>query len=786
MNNRTLKNIISVGVACIAFAFLLVPASALAMSVTVERPFDFVRVNDVVILDVFLDSGETEINAIDGVLKIEGGYEIQALYTAGSVFDVWLQKPTYANKEISFVGGTTDGVFGSNLKIFSVALKVTSAEQLTMTPVNIKAFLNNGKGTRVAIAPTAQKITISDTPGETKNELVALRTTDTIPPQDFTVAISNDPSLFDGKYFASFVAIDDESGIESYTVKEQGFDAVTTGNTYVLQDQTLKKTLSVTATDMAGNERVVKIYSDTGLAVDDSINWLGIIVILGILIVMFLARNFLKGLKNKLFKLFILAAFIGLSANNVYAADILVEVNDNEVNIGDIITATVYVNSPDQPINNVEGLLSVDPAVVEIQSVSNSGSALSLWVEQPTYTKSAVTFNGGTPNPGFTGTRGKVLTLFMKALAQGSSPVLFQTAYVRANDGLGTDVLKNKLNTTVAVTPRIEPVPAVAVNLPAKPRITSSRTPDPEKWYNTKSTTIAWSLPSDVTAVRTILSRFDNTAPTILYRPAISSRVVENLTDGIVYFHVQHQNAAGWSDVARQQIKIDTTVPEKPSLTYNQLDSGLIELSFTSEDATSGIARFEVVDERGTVSTVTNVQDGAANFIFPESTTGTQKITVRAFDAANNSSESTLDIVFPQRNVVVEEEMVTVEEPNYVYWGQLILNILSIAVPIIAVLLVIIALIYIVFIRLSQWGSERNKRINKIEKEALRMIEVLKENVIEDIHLFKADKSIQDTEEAEQVLLKNLLQDFKNIELAITRRIKRIKKETTKNSKTDI
>ncbi len=761
------------------------------MKINVERPFDFVRVNDVVILDVFLDSEGVEVNAIEGSLKIEGGYEVQALYTAGSVFDVWLQQPTYTNKEISFVGGSTDGVFGSNLKIFSVALKVTALNPLAITPINAKAFLNNGKGTKVAISSAVQKITISDTPGETRNELSILRASDAIPPKDFTVTISKDPSMFDGKYFASFLAIDDESGVESYKVKEGGSETVVKGNTYVLRDQTLNGVISVNAIDMAGNEKVVKVYSESGLAVDDSINWKGIIIWLAIIMVVIFALR--KFFKRTTAKFLVLALLIGFSLDTVgtadiaHAADIFIEVNDSEVNIGDIVTATVYVNSSNQAINNVEGLLSVDPNILEIQSVTNSGSALSLWVEQPTYTKDAVTFNGGAPNPGFIGSRGKVLTLFMKALAQGSSPVTFRTAYVRANDGLGTDVLSSALNTTVAVAPRVIPVPQIATNLPAVPQVRSSLTPVADKWYNTKTTTVSWNVPNDVTAVRTILSRFANANPNILYSPAISSRTLENLGDGVLYFHVQHQNAAGWGGVARREIKIDNTLPDAPSLTYTQLDSGLVKLSMESSDVTSGISKFEVVDEKGVTATITDIRDNsAADYIFPESYSEVQKITVRAFDAANNKSESTLDIVFPYRNVVVEEEVVAVEEPNYVYWGTLILNILSIAVPIIAIVLVIVALVYIVFRRLAQLGNERNKRINKIEKEALHMINILKENVVEDIHLFKADKSIHDTEEAEQILLKNLLQDFKNIELVITRRIKRIKKDKAASSKTEI
>ena len=110
------------------------------------------------------------------------------------------------------------------------------------------------------------------------------------------------------------------------------------------------------------------------------------------------------------------------------------------ITIGDTITAILYVNADGVSINNVEGQLSASN--FEIQSINSSDSIINMWVEQPTATSKNVSFNGGVLNPGYSGSSGKLVTVYLKAIKEGVGTLSFDSASVRANDGLGTDVLK--------------------------------------------------------------------------------------------------------------------------------------------------------------------------------------------------------------------------------------------------------------------------------------------------------------------------------------------------------
>jgi hypothetical protein len=494
-----------------------------------------------------------------------------------------------------------------------------------------------------------------------------------------------------------------------------------------------------------------------------------------------------KNLKYKKI-VFIFVLFLSIPFSHVYAATLSIESSNTQLKVGDVVTATVYVNSEGETINNVEGLITVPSDILEIQSVSNSGSVLNLWVEQPSYSKGSVTFNGGIPNPGFKGIKGKVVTIFMKAIRDGSASVTFQAASVRANDGLGTDVIKSKYGTTINISSPLvipETAPVISVNIPGAPIISSSLTPDSSKWYNTDSTTFSWNLPKDVTAIKTLLGQYPDSEPSILYSPAISKKTVENLGDGVWYFHMRYQNSSGWGKIAHKKIQIDNTAPRETEVTYQTLDSGLVEIKLKGDDETSSVAKYILSTPTKENIELSNINDGETAYVFPSDYFGTKEIKIETFDQAGNSSIVFIIIDFPHiqsaESPIAEPKEIPILDPVYILWGNKIIGVLSILIPILAMVLLFVAFVYMIFKKVLFVDRTREKKINKIEKETIALLDTLKDNIKEDIHLFKMDKSIHDVSEAEKILLGNLLLDFKNIEKIIDSRLRKIK-----NRKKDI
>jgi len=97
-------------------------------------------------------------------------------------------------------------------------------------------------------------------PGKDWSPKVAFRAMiDATPPEPFELKIGQDASMFGGKYFVSFLAIDKTSGIDHYEIQEGKGDFREAKSPYLLGDQSLRNKIIVKVVDKAGNERISEL-----------------------------------------------------------------------------------------------------------------------------------------------------------------------------------------------------------------------------------------------------------------------------------------------------------------------------------------------------------------------------------------------------------------------------------------------------------------------------------------------------------------------------------------------
>lgn len=154
------------------------------------------------------------------------------------------------------------------------------------------------------------------------------------------------------------------------------------------------------------------------------------------------------------------------------AASLSLAPASSTLTVGNITTIKIYVNTENQAINNGEATIQFPTDMLEVISVTKSSSIFSLWVEEPSFSNftGKIVFNGGVPNPGYTGGSGYIASVTFKAKKQGQASIIFTDGAVRANDGLGTDVLTSKNGSVIQINaPKIIEVPVVApVKTPVK------------------------------------------------------------------------------------------------------------------------------------------------------------------------------------------------------------------------------------------------------------------------------------------------------------------------------
>ena len=335
--------------------------------------------------------------------------------------------------------------------------------------------------------------------------------------------------------------------------------------------------------------------------------------------------------------------FFSASALVAEAASLRLSPNTGVYTAGGTITARVIINTAGKPVNAAEGTLSFNPRELTVVNVSRGGSIFNIWTQEPSFSNSAgtISFGGGSPS-GYTGSAGTIMTITFRAASAGSPKVQFTNGSVLAADGLGTNVLKNMTGasyTIAAQTATPEPEYIAPAHTPAAPKISSDTHGDADGWHTGTTASLSWSVPSDVVAVRTLLDASPGTIPTKVYDTPIAGITIEDLDQGVSYFHLQFKNENGWGRVAHYRLAVDSENPSNFTITQpdgSDPSNPIQQLVFTVTDETSPVTRFMVqVDGADPVAFVDEQGDGV--YTLPALTPGKHTVVVEAFDAAGNA-----------------------------------------------------------------------------------------------------------------------------------------------------
>lgn len=358
-------------------------------------------------------------------------------------------------------------------------------------------------------------------------------------------------------------------------------------------------------------------------------------------------------MKKRFFVSIIFCSFI-LFPYLANAADMYLVLDKAQVTAGSTFSGTVYISTNEVKVNNAEGNLFFPTDLISVDSVTTANSTFNIWIEQPTFSNSSgmISFNGGLPNPGYSGQAGNILKVNFRAKKSGTADLSFGSSAIRANDGLGTNVFSQARGATIAISDAIQvPViaPVLAVDLaPKAPVITSADMPDENAWYNKTSGLFAWGLPADVTSVQLVLSRSSATAPSVMYDPPIKNKLLSDLAEGTLFLNARFKNSVGWSNIASRKINIDITNPSQLSVKTSSTENDLVAIEASAKDALSGVKNFVAYIDGKKVSEGTADKDSQAVFTLPPINAGDTDLEIRAYDKAGNYEKTSLTVDAPE------------------------------------------------------------------------------------------------------------------------------------------
>lgn len=363
-----------------------------------------------------------------------------------------------------------------------------------------------------------------------------------------------------------------------------------------------------------------------------------------------------ENINNFVFKsllvIFLLVSFSLFFISRVEAASLSLSPNSSNTSMGNIISVKIIVNTDNKYINNADAIIQFPTDLLEVVSLSKNPSIFSLWVEEPSFSNytGRITFNGGVSNPGFNGSNGTIATITFKAKKQGTASLIFLDSAVRENNGLGTDILTAKDSGIIQIgaVKEIE-IPEITddkdVTL-SRPIISSDTHPDQDLWYSNDTANFSWKIPSGTISLKTLFNKISDSVPTISYDNSVTQKTLNNLSDGISYFHLRYFNSIGGSPIAHYKIKVDTTPPSKftPTIRFDN-NQGIIKLN--AQDATSGIDYYAILIDGGSLQKVKKEKLVNNEYNLPVQVEGDHNLVVKAYDKAGNYTESSLVFTSP-------------------------------------------------------------------------------------------------------------------------------------------
>ena len=299
------KKIILISVVSVFSPFLVY-----AQSLNLSSPKVSYNVGDNFFASLNINTAGNSINTVSGKIIVPTDkFAISEVRFGNSIISLWVEKPTinHTTGEIAFSGGLPGGYNGSSGPILSIGLKAKKTGSASVKPSDFIVLLNDGLGTQlqnltlgslnlsISSAPPPKPVSKPEEKKEETKQIYELPA-DSVPPEEFTPLISRHHTIANNKYFVSFNAIDKDSGIAKYEVREELWilskisklfisDWRQGITPFVLKFQLWKSKIIVRAYDSAGN------YTE-GFAIKPFSSWLlWIFAIAGIALTAVLSRQ---------------------------------------------------------------------------------------------------------------------------------------------------------------------------------------------------------------------------------------------------------------------------------------------------------------------------------------------------------------------------------------------------------------------------------------------------------------------------------------------------------------
>ena len=240
--------------------------------------------------------------------------------------------------------------------------------------------------------------------------------------------------------------------------------------------------------------------------------------------------------------------------------------------VGESFTVDVRINTGGVAVGTTDVTIAYDPQDVRYVGLSDQDSVFSTILVDSTreYGKLDISAFVGRDQAPYIGQNGLVARVTFIPLRNTATQIRFAKGGATPPLTLGASLgsLANIISTLESATysfiPRERAPAAVALTTETAHNTTDIITPLPatkNDWFGTSTVTLSWSPPSNVTSVRTGVSKNPNATPEKVHERSLSEETLTDLEEGKQYFLLQFEMNGAWGDVLRYPLQVDVTEP---------------------------------------------------------------------------------------------------------------------------------------------------------------------------------------------------------------------------------
>ena len=303
----------------IVLGFVSVAEKASAAKLFLERvglQEESFGVGGTVQVDLKLDTREQSVNAVEGKIFFPVDLVLlRGISQADSIVSFWVEPPEEKQSgEIVFSGIVPGGYNGTEGQVLSFEFLATNEGFAKVRIEEEKVLLNDGKGTELGTILSGLDLDIGPTNSSdaTKDQSPVIFS-DNTPPESFVPAVSSHQDIFDGQWFVSFYARDDNLGVDHYEIIEstkrfnfdeddsEKVDWIEAESPTLLKDQDLRSHIYVKAVDKAGNEIIASVEpQEKSLLLSNGsslfVKWAAVLFIVLIIVTMVIRKKLKKSI----------------------------------------------------------------------------------------------------------------------------------------------------------------------------------------------------------------------------------------------------------------------------------------------------------------------------------------------------------------------------------------------------------------------------------------------------------------------------------------------------------